>query len=74
MGSRRTSRERQERLRDLGLGEDELARLHTPLGLDLGAGTPQETAVSMMAEIISDRRSGTNLPLAHVRGPLHRQR
>ncbi|WP_313815412.1 XdhC/CoxI family protein [Citricoccus sp.] len=74
MGSRRTSRERQERLRDLGLGEEELARLHAPLGLDLGAGTPQETAVSMMAEIISARRSGTNLPLTRVRGPLHRQR
>lgn len=74
MGSRRTSRERKERLRDLGLSEEELARLHAPLGLDLGAGTPQETAVSMMAEIISARRSGTNLPLTQVGGPLHRQR
>ncbi|MFC0248813.1 XdhC family protein [Citricoccus parietis] len=74
MGSRRTSREREERLRDLGLSEQELARLHAPLGLDLGAGTPQETAVSMMAEIISARRSGTNLPLAQVSGPLHRER
>ncbi|VXB12396.1 XdhC family protein [Citricoccus sp. K5] len=74
MGSRRTSREREERLRDLGLSEQELARLHAPLGLDLGAGTPQETAVSMMAEIISARRSGTNLPLTQVGGPLHRAR
>lgn len=72
MGSRRTSGERLDRLRELGLSEQELARLRAPFGLDLGAGTPEETAVSMMAEIISDRRSGSNWPLSRLRGPIHR--
>ncbi|WMY76892.1 XdhC family protein [Citricoccus sp. I39-566] len=73
MGSRRTSRERRERLRELGLTDQELARLRAPFGLDLGGGTPEETAVSMMAEVISARRSGTNRPLSQLRGPIHPQ-
>lgn len=72
MGSRRTSRERSQRLRERGLSERELARLHAPFGLDLGAGTPEETAVSMLAEVISARRAGTNRPLSRVCGPIHR--
>lgn len=71
MGSRRTSGERRDRLRERGLSEQELARLRAPFGLDLGAGTPEETAVSMMAEVISARRSGSNLPLHQLRGPIH---
>jgi xanthine dehydrogenase accessory factor len=52
MGSRRTNDDRLEQLRERGLTEDELARLHAPIGLDLGARTPEETAVSVAAEII----------------------
>ena len=57
MGSRRTHRERLARLRDVGVGEDKLARLRSPLGLDLGARTPEETALSIAAEIVATRRA-----------------
>lgn len=71
MGSRRTSGERRDRLRRLGISAQELSRLKAPFGLDLGAGTPEETAVSMMAEVISARRCGTNRPLNQLSGPIH---
>lgn len=71
MGSRRTSAERYERLRESGFSDRELERLHAPLGLDLGASSPEETAVSMLAEIISARQGGSNLPLARTRGRIH---
>ena len=59
MGSRRTHDDRLERLREAGVTEDELARLSSPIGLDLGARTPEETAVSIAAEIIAGRWGGT---------------
>lgn len=71
MGSRRTSEERYDRLRQLGFSGPELARLHAPFGLDLGASSPEETAVSMLAEIISARQGGSNLPLTQTRGRIH---
>src|SRR6266516_2968908 len=55
MGSRRTHDDRLARLREVGLTEDELARLRSPIGLDLGARTPEETAVSIAAELIQLR-------------------
>src|SRR6478609_1442226 len=55
MGSRRTHEDRLERLREAGLTEDELARMSSPIGLNLGARTPEETAVSIAAEIIALR-------------------
>ncbi|GAC1533759.1 MAG: XdhC family protein [Candidatus Velthaea sp.] len=63
MGSRGTNERRLEALRACGLREDEIARLHAPIGLDLGARTPEETAVSIVAEIVARRhgRSGGNL-------------
>ncbi|GAA2077282.1 XdhC family protein [Actinomadura alba] len=63
MGSRRTHEERLVRLRKAGLTDRELSRLHSPIGLDLGARTPQETALSIAAEIVAHRQGGTGAPL-----------
>ncbi|MFJ4961588.1 XdhC family protein [Streptomyces sp. NPDC088729] len=71
MGSRRTHLERNERLREVGVTERELARLHSPIGLDLGARTPEETALSIAAEIVAVRRGGSGLPLTGARTPIH---
>jgi xanthine dehydrogenase accessory factor len=71
LGSRRTHRERLARLREAGLGERELARMSAPAGLDLGARTPQETAVSIAAEIIAARWGGSGRPLTRTEGPIH---
>ncbi|MDQ0957054.1 xanthine dehydrogenase accessory factor [Streptomyces sp. B4I13] len=71
MGSRRTHAHRLERLRGAGVPEERLARLHSPIGLDLGAHTPEETAISITAEIIAHTNSGTGLPLSRVPGPIH---
>ncbi len=72
MGSRRTHLERNDRLRDAGVTEPELARLHSPIGLDLGARTPEETALSIAAEIVADRRGGSGVPLTGAHTPIHR--
>ncbi len=62
MGARRTHADRDRRLRETGLTEAELTRLHSPIGLDLGARTPEETALSIAAEIVAARHGGTGLP------------
>jgi xanthine dehydrogenase accessory factor len=72
MGSRRTNDDRLARLRELGLTELELERLHAPIGLDLGARTPEETAMSIAAEITAARSGGSGAPLRSVTGPIHR--
>jgi xanthine dehydrogenase accessory factor len=72
MGSRRTHQERLARLTEAGLTEGEIARLSSPIGLDLGARTPEETAVSIAAEIIAGRWGGTGERLAGTEGPIHR--
>jgi xanthine dehydrogenase accessory factor len=71
MGSRRTHADRLERLREEGLTEAELARLRSPIGLDLGARTPDETAISIAAEIIRDRWGGSGERLMVTDGPIH---
>ncbi|MFC9621334.1 XdhC family protein [Streptomyces sp. NPDC056930] len=73
MGSRRTHLERNDRLRDVGVTELELARLHSPIGLDLGARTPEETALSIAAEIVADRRGGSGIPLKGAHTPIHHE-
>jgi xanthine dehydrogenase accessory factor len=72
MGSRRTNDDRLKRLRERGIGENELARLHAPIGLDVGARTPEETAVSIAAEIIAARWGGSGTQLRSMDGPIHR--
>jgi xanthine dehydrogenase accessory factor len=71
MGSRRTHEDRLERLIEVGMTDAELARLSSPIGLDLGARTPEETAVSIAAEIIAVRWGGQGSRLADVEGPIH---
>ena len=71
IGSRKTHSERLARLRDIGLTDAELGRLRAPIGLNLGAVTPAETAVSIAAEIIAERRGGDHRSLADTRGPIH---
>ncbi len=74
MGSRRTHADRLARLRERGLADHELARLHSPIGLDLGARTPEETAVSIAAEIIALRWGGSGAPLSATDGTIHHHR
>lgn len=71
MGSRRTHSERVDRLRQAGLTEAEIGRIRSPIGLDLGGRTPEETAVSICAEIIADRTGRTAGPLRAGTGPIH---
>ena len=71
MGSRRTHDDRLRRLREVGVTEDEIARLHSPVGLDLGARTAEETAVSIAAEIVQNRWGGSGRPLATTSGEIH---
>jgi xanthine dehydrogenase accessory factor len=72
LGARSTVEHRGRLLRDAGVSEAQLARLHSPLGLDLGGSTPEETAVSILAEIIAARHSASGLPLRDGSGPIHR--
>ncbi|MGI8880075.1 MAG: XdhC family protein [Jatrophihabitans sp.] len=71
MGSRRTNEDRADRLRELGMTEAEISRLAAPIGLDLGARTPEETAVSVAAEIIGLRWGGSGTRLQSADGPIH---
>jgi xanthine dehydrogenase accessory factor len=72
MGSRKTHAKRVERLREAGVTDHELARLMSPIGLDIGARTPEETAISICGEIIA-RRTGRGAPsLRDGEGPIHK--
>jgi len=73
MGSRKTHDDRLDRLREEGLGEEQLARLASPIGLDLGARTPEETAVSIAAEIIAARWGGGGARLTATEGRIHHE-
>ncbi|MET3811839.1 XdhC/CoxI family protein [Arthrobacter sp. UYEF3] len=71
MGSRRTHEDRIRRLREEGLDAAALSRLHSPVGLDLGARTPEETAVSIAAEIIAKQWNGSGEPLRQLDERIH---
>ncbi|MGP3684752.1 XdhC family protein [Streptomyces sp. IBSNAI002] len=74
MGSRRTHAERVERLRAEGVPPQALARLRSPIGLDLGGATPEETALAIAAEFTAVRHGGSALPLVAGRRPIHHRR
>lgn len=71
MGSRRTHERRVERLREVGITDEQLARLMSPIGLDLGARTPEEAAISICAEIIASRTGRRATSLRDSTGPIH---
>jgi xanthine dehydrogenase accessory factor len=71
MGSRRTHRERSERLKEAGVHDDQLAKIMSPIGLDLGARTPEETAIAICAEIIARQTGHDPAPLSNGDGPIH---
>jgi xanthine dehydrogenase accessory factor len=71
MGSRRTHDRRLASLRDRGVGEEAIARLRSPIGLDIGASTPEETAISILAEVIAHRSGATGRPLRESSGSIH---
>ncbi|MEV7523041.1 XdhC/CoxI family protein [Streptomyces sp. NPDC091371] len=73
MGSRRTHTERARRLREEGVPDAALARLRSPIGLDLGGATPEETALAIAAELTAVRHGGSVRPLARSTGPVHRR-
>ena len=75
LSSRRTSADRAKRLRAAGWTDDEIARIHAPIGIDIGAEQPSEVAVSILAEIIRVRYgAGTGMSLRGVEGRIHPQR
>ena len=71
MGSRRAHAERLERLRAAGFGDADIARISGPIGLDIGAKSPEETAVSILAEVIADRHGRRGGPLSERASPVH---
>ncbi|OZC57103.1 XshC-Cox1 family protein [Rhodococcus sp. RS1C4] len=73
LGSRRTHSERLEKLRATGLSEHVLARVNSPLGLDLDARSPEETAISILAQLVADRSGASGQRLRQLDGPIHRQ-
>lgn len=71
MGSRKTIEDRRKRLQNAGLTSSEIDRIESPIGLDLGASTPQETAISIMAQIIAHRHGRQGESLSANQNPIH---
>ena len=71
MGSRKTHEDRINRLLEVGVTSEEIKRLRSPIGLDIGTRTPEETAISIVAEIISLRTGRSSKSLSGTSGPIH---
>jgi len=71
MGSRKTHDDRTLRLKEVGVTDDELARIKSPIGLDLGARTPEETAIAIAAEIVQNHWGGSGMNLHQTSGNIH---
>jgi xanthine dehydrogenase accessory factor len=71
LGSRKTTADRERRLRESGVGDADLARVHAPCGLDIGAATPEEVAVSVLAEIVAERSGRAGAPLKETDAAIH---
>ena len=71
MGSRRTHDNRTARLKEEGVTDEQLARISSPIGLDIGARTPEETAIAIAAEIVALRTGHSGGRLAERSGPIH---
>jgi xanthine dehydrogenase accessory factor len=74
LGSRRTTDDRNGRLREAGVSEAALARVYAPCGLDIGSSTVEETAVAILGEIIATRAGRPGAPLRQGSGPIRRDR
>lgn len=72
LGSRRTHTDRTARLREVGISDQQLKQLHSPVGLDLGAHSPEETAISIVAQILAERHAASARALSDLDGPIHR--
>jgi xanthine dehydrogenase accessory factor len=73
MGSRKTKDRREAKLREVGVGDEDLSRVRAPIGLDIGARTPEETAISICAEIIACQTGTDSVgSLSQGSGPIHR--
>jgi xanthine dehydrogenase accessory factor len=70
MGSRGTTARRNEALRERGFTDDDIARLHAPIGLDLGSRSPEEIALAIVAEIVKEKRGGAGNSLRFGTGPI----
>jgi len=71
LGSRQTAADREARLRRAGATDADVARIHSPCGLDIGSRTAEETAVSVLAEMIASRAHRVAAPLRQTSGPIH---
>jgi xanthine dehydrogenase accessory factor len=65
IGSKRRTSIVIDRLREAGVSDEQLGKIHAPIGLDIGAVSPEEVALAILAEIVADRRGGTGLSLRH---------
>jgi xanthine dehydrogenase accessory factor len=74
LGSRKTSEDREHRLREAGATDEDLARLFAPAGLDIGAATVEETAIAVLAEMTAHRAGRSGVPLREASGPIRRER
>lgn len=74
IGSRKTNEDRRKRLAEAGMSPEQIARLRAPIGLDIGAATPEEMAISILGEIIALRRGRSGGSLTHATGNIRGER